>query len=650
MCGIAGFFDLGGREVRPDAGAIVSAQIAILRHRGPDAQGIHIGPGLGLGHARLSIIDISDAANQPMFDATSDICVIFNGEIYNFEEIRDELKRRGHSFRTRSDTEVIVEGYAAWGIEVVHRLRGMFAIAIYDARRDWLILLRDRVGKKPLYYAVHDGVLVFASEIKGILRYPGVPRRPDYQAIHDYLSLQYVPSPMTAFLGLKKLPPAHLLVAKRHRTPAVRRYYALPKPSAARSRPVEQLCDELVDQLREATSLRMIADVPIGAFLSGGVDSSSVVAMMALSSQSPVKTFTIGFEEQTYDERVYGRMVAERYGTDHHEMVVRPDGMEVIDQIVFHYGEPYADSSAIPTYYVSKIAREQVKVVLNGDGGDESFLGYPRYLRCRDFADSSRLPRPLARRLHRLLMDPPGGFERAGLGRRARELASRLYQPRSRLYEASITYFSDSSKGELYSGQMRAYLAHSTLDRLDLYMDEAETVTLGGAWADLHTYLPDDLLVKVDVASMAHSLEARSPLLDHKLMEWAAGIPETQRFEGTEPKSLFKKAMEPYLPRALLYRPKMGFGVPIDRWLRAEMRDFAWDMLLDGTARQRGLFDAGYVQQLLDQHAIGQNCSNRIWALLMLELWFRMWIDYAGSGLPVPHDAAPRRMPEVTHA
>ena len=650
MCGIAGFFDLGGRELRPDAGAIVAAQIAVLRHRGPDAQGFHIAPGLGLGHARLSIIDISDAANQPMFDATGNVCVIFNGEIYNFEEIRDELKQRGHRFRTRSDTEVIVEGYAAWGIDVVHRLRGMFAIALYDARRDWLVLMRDRVGKKPLYYGVHNGVLIFASEIKGILRFPGIPRRPDYQAIHDYLSLQYVPSPMTAFAGLKKLPPAHLLVAKRHKVPAVRRYYALPKPSSVRSRPVEQLCEELVDQLREATRLRMIADVPIGAFLSGGVDSSSVVAMMALLSQSPVKTFTIGFEEQSYDERVYGRMVSERYRTDHYEMVIRPDGMEVIDKIVFHYGEPYADSSAIPTYYVSKIAREHVTVALNGDGGDESFLGYPRYLRCRDFEDSSPLPRPLARRVHRLLTNLPVGFEKAGLGRRARELASRLYQPRSRLYEASITYFSDSSKHELYSGQMRDYLARSTLDRLDWYMDEAETVTLGGAWADLHTYLPDDLLVKVDVASMAHSLEARSPLLDHKLMEWSAGIPETQRFEGTEPKSLFKKAMEPYLPHALLYRPKMGFGVPIDRWLRAEMRDFACDMLLDRTARQRGLFDADYIRQLLDQHASVENWSNRIWALLMLELWFRMWIDSADTDLTLSRDASPQRVPEMTHA
>jgi asparagine synthase (glutamine-hydrolysing) len=650
MCGIAGFFDIGGRSHRPDAGAILTAQISTLRHRGPDAQGIHIGPGIGLAHARLSIIDVSDAANQPMFDASGEIAVVFNGEIYNFQEIRAELEEQGCRFRTRSDTEVLVEGYAAWGIEVVHRLRGMFAIAIHDARRDRLVLIRDRVGKKPLYYAVQDGALVFASEIKGILRYPGVSRTPDYRAIHEYLSLQYVPSPMTAFTGISKLPPAHLLVAERNKAPAVRRYYALPPPSAARARPVEQLREELAEHLREATRLRMISDVPVGAFLSGGVDSSSVVAMMALSSQTPVRTFTIGFDEQTYDERVYARMVAERYGTDHHEMIVRPDAMSVLEQIVYHYGEPYADSSAIPTYYVSQIAREHVTVALNGDGGDESFLGYPRYLRARDFEHNSPLPRPLARRVHQALSRLSGGLDRYGLGERARALAARLYQPRSRPYEISIAYFQEAAKPHLYTGEMRRFLGYSVLDRLDSYMDQAKTIALGAAWADVHTYLPDDLLVKVDVASMAHSLEARSPLLDHKLMEWAAGIPEDQRFAGNEPKSLFKQAMEPYLPRELLYRPKMGFGVPVDQWLRAEMRDYAYDVLLDRTARERGLFDADYVRRLLDEHSAGQNWSNCIWALLMLELWFRMWIDEADlAGLP-PRAARDIDLRERIHA
>ncbi|CAN5329168.1 asparagine synthase (glutamine-hydrolyzing) [soil metagenome] len=593
MCGIAGFFNIATRETPPKARDVVAAQIACLRYRGPDAASEYVGHGVGLGHARLSVIDTSSAANQPMSDAAELITLVLNGEIYNFQELRTELEAKGHVFKTHSDTEVIVEGYLAWGVEVVHRLRGMFAIAIYDSRSDRLILLRDRVGKKPLFYAVHEGVLVFGSEIKAVLRYPGMPRTPNLQGVHDYLTFQYVPSPATGFEGIYKLPPAHMIIADRGRQIAVQKYWELPHPaSATRVRPIEELCGELVHELREATRLRMIADVPIGAFLSGGVDSSAVVAMMALESSRPVRTFTIGFEEQAYDERPYARMVAERYGTDHTELTIRPDGMSVIEDIVYHYGEPYADSSAIPTYYVSKIAREQVTVALNGDGGDESFLGYPRYAYMRQV-----------------------------------EAAATGYTPRSRQYEPSITYFSDAAKLPLYGERMKPFLYRSSLDGLDPWMNQGLSLASGAAWADMHTYLPDDLLVKVDVASMAHSLEARSPLLDQKLMAWAAQIPEHQRFAGTETKSLFKKAMEPYLPHDLLYRPKMGFGVPIDHWLRGDMRQFAYDTLLDDTARARGMFEPAEVKRILDLHSAGENWASRIWAMLMLELWFRIWID-----------------------
>ena len=382
-------------------------------------------------------------------------------------------------------------------------------------------------------------------------------------------------------------------------------------------------------QLKEATRLRMIGDVPVGAFLSGGVDSSAVVAMMAMSSSAPVKTFTIGFEEQAYDERPYARRVAERYGTHHNEMTIHPDGMSVIEDIVYHYGEPFADSSAVPTYCVSKIAREHVTVALNGDGGDESFLDYPRYLRCRQLDKPSRLPRPLARRVQAMARAMPSSPHKFDAVRRFRAVAEQMYHPYSPTYEVSIAYFSDESKQNLYVGDMRQFLAQSATNTLEPYFDQGRTMPIGAAWADLHTYLPDDLLVKVDVASMAHSLEARSPLLDHKLMEWAATIPEEQRFAGEETKSLFKQAMEPYLPHNLLYRPKMGFGVPIDVWLRTDMRDSAYDTLLDGTARDRGLFDPEVVREILDAHSSGQNWAGRIWALLMLELWFRMWIDPA---------------------
>ena len=631
MCGIAGFYRFKSLETRPSDRHTALRQIGTMRYRGPDAVDAFVGPGVAFAHARLSIIDVSTSANQPMSDASGEVTIVFNGEIYNFQEIRDELVQRGHRFRTRSDTEVIVEGYVAWGADVVKRLRGMFAIAIYDRRNDSLLLLRDRVGKKPLYYTVINDALVFASEIKGILAYPGALRLPDYDAIHEYLTFQYVPSPMTAFVGIQKLPPAHSAVVSRSGHIDIRKYFELPPPSAVRAQPIEALCEELVAQLREATRLRMVSDVPLGAFLSGGVDSSAVVAMMAQVSNQPVRTFTIGFEEQQYDEREYARIVATRYGTQHTEMIVKPDALSVLPTLVHHYGEPYADSSAIPTFYVSKIARQHVTVILSGDGGDENFLGYRRYLHCRTLDRFSRLPRPVLRQIQRLAQALPRSLDRYRVLRQIRALGNRIYQSRSHLYERFVAYLPDEAKEDVYTGDMRRLLGRSALDRLDRYMDAAQSMTLGAAWADTHTYLPDDLLVKVDVASMANSLEVRAPFLDHKLMEWAAGIPEEQRFAGRELKSLLKRAMEPHLPKELIYRPKMGFGVPITEWLRTTLREFAYDTLLDQTARSRELFEATVIRGWLDRHMAGEDFANRIWALLMLELWFRMWIDAAES-------------------
>ncbi len=641
MCGISGFFRLADRASPSDAEAIVARQIEVMRYRGPDAIGVYTDPGIGLGHARLAIIDVSASANQPMTDAAGDIVVVFNGEIYNFQSVRAELAAKGHAFRTNSDTEAIVEGYKAWGVDVVEHLRGMFAIALYDRRAGRLVLMRDRVGKKPIYYAEIGGALVFASEIKGVLAYPGASRRVDYDAIHEYLTFQYVPSPMTAFAGIKKLPPAHIAIAERGKPLKVARYFSLPSPSHRPLRPLEELKRELVAELREATRLRMIADVPLGAFLSGGVDSSAVVAMMAMESGDPVRTFTIGFDEQSHDERAYARMVADRYKTDHHELTVRPDAMAILPALVYHYGEPYADSSAIPTYYVSKIAREHVTVILSGDGGDENFLGYARYLVCRDGDSIGRLPASLLRPLQKLALAMPASADRIQTLRRARSFASRMFEPGSRRYEQFIAYFTDAAKSEIYSGDMRSRLSLSALDRLDTYFAQADTLTEGAAWADIHTYLPDDLLVKVDVASMANSLEVRAPFLDHKLMMWAAGVAPEQRFEGREPKSLLKKAMEPYLPRDLLYRPKMGFGVPIEAWLRHDMKAFAHETLLGERARSRGMFEPSAVQRLLERHNAGENMAYRIWALLMLEMWFQLWIDPAD---PLAEPVARRAM------
>jgi asparagine synthase (glutamine-hydrolysing) len=629
MCGIAGFFRFNDRESGAGDSAIALRQIATMRYRGPDAFGVHTGPGFAFAHARLSIIDVSTSANQPMSDASEDVTIVFNGEIYNFQSLRSELESRGAHFRTRSDTEVIVEGYKAWGVNVVDRLRGMFAIALFDRRRDRLILMRDRIGKKPLYYSVVGNSLVFASEIKGIVAFPGFKRETNFEAIHEYLTFQYVPSPGTAFAGVHRLPPAHVLIVQRDGRTTASRYFSLPTPRSARPQPIAALREELVAQLREATRLRMISDVPLGAFLSGGVDSSAVVAMMANCSSVPVRTFTIGFDEEAYDERAYARIVADRYGTRHSEMIVRPDAMSVLPALVYHYGEPFADSSAIPTYYVSKIAREHVTVILSGDGGDENFLGYPRYQYCRAYDRIASLPNPIFRSITYLTQLIPESVDRPRLLRRVRNVGARLLKPRSRRYEQFIVHFSDDSKHDLYAGDLRKYLAGSALDRLDAYFDEAPTMAMGAAWADTHTYLPDDLLIKVDVASMANSLEVRAPFLDQELMTWAAGVTEEQRYPNHELKGLLKQAMEPFLPKELLYRPKMGFGVPIDHWLRSELREFAYDTLLSKQAQRRGLFQAKSIERLLDLHNGGENWSTRIWSLLMLELWFEMWIDPA---------------------
>ena len=629
MCGIAGFFDVSSRVTRNDAPAIVARQIATIRYRGPDAEGLHVGPGVALAHARLSIIDTSAAANQPMLDAGDDIALVFNGEIYNFAALRAELEMRGHKFRTRSDTEVIVEGYRAWGPDVAKRLAGMFAIAIYDRVRDRLVLIRDRLGKKPLAYGWAGSTFVFGSEIKAVLAYPGMKRAADLAAIDAYLTYQYVPHDMCAFEGLAKLPPAHIGVLERGGTFKLERCWSLPEPSQTRTMPDADVKGELIARLEHATRLRLVSDVPLGAFLSGGVDSSAVVAMMARCSSEPVRTFTIGFDQASHDERPYARMVAERYGTRHEELEVRGDAASIIDELAYHFDEPFADASAVPTYLVSKIAREHVTVVLTGDGGDESFLGYERYLALRRLERMRRLPAPVLKAVQAALGVLPSATDRIQALRRLRRAAEGLAGSRARAYGPFIAYFDDAMKRQLYGPALEPRLGSSALDKLEKWLHAAHTLSAGANWADLHSYLPDDLLVKVDIASMANSLETRSPFLDHELMEWAARLPETQRFPGREPKGLLKAALEPYLPRELLYRKKMGFAAPIDGWIGGTLRSRVETALRGPEARARGLFQSQAVDRLLTRHHAGQRQGYRIWALLMLELWFRQWIDAA---------------------
>jgi len=625
---------------RAEIEARLWAMIGTLRHRGPDDEGVWT-DGLGaLAHARLSIIDLSPAGHQPIASADGEVWLTYNGEIYNFQELRDELAAIGYVFRSRTDSEVIANGWHAWGPRLFGRLRGMFALALWDRRSRRLVLARDRVGKKPLYYAPPEAVngqaFLFGSEIKALLAWPGLARIPNLGAIDHYLTLQYVPAPDTAFAGIKRLPPAHYLVVGadaegRWHEPELVRYWELPEPQTSRAPPdPAALQRELVAHLEEAVRLRMIADVPLGAFLSGGVDSSAVVAMMARAGAGPVKTFSIGFPAKEYDETRYARLVAERYGTEHEEFIVEPDAVAILPRLVWHYGEPFADPSAIPTYYVSQMARRAVTVALNGDGGDEAFLGYARYQAMRHLDRLDRLPTLGRTALARLCaLAPPAIGRRLRLARIGEILGAPTDQPERR-YAGAIAFFGDSDKRAGYGETMRGQLAHSALDLLAPYFARAGSLVAGANWADFHTYLPEDLMVKVDVASMAHGLETRSPLLDHVFLEWAARIPTEVRMAGGRTKALFKSAMAPYLPGAILRRKKMGFGCPIDQWLRRELKGLAYDTLLAPAARDRGLMRPAYVERLLDEHcAYRANHHTRLWALLMLELWFRTWIDGA---------------------
>jgi len=634
MCGVGGFLVVRTAATRKELEARLWGMVARLRHRGPDDEGVWTDCRAGLAHARLSIIDLSPAGHQPMASADGSAWITYNGEVYNFAEIRQELEALGYRFRSRSDSEVIVNGWQAWGPKIFSRLRGMFALAIWDRRSQRLILARDRLGKKPLYYAATATAFLFGSEIKAVLAWPGLSRTADLSAIDSYLTFGYVPAPQTAFDGIRKLPAAHYLVLEALPDgslggPELVRYWRLPGPRGVRHhRSVAELRRELVAQLEEAVRLRLISDVPLGAFLSGGVDSSAVVATMARVGGGRTKTFSIGFSTAEYDETRYARMVAERYATDHEELVVEPDAVAILPQLIWHYGEPFADPSAIPTYYVSEMARRKVTVALNGDGGDECFLGYSRYKAMHYLSRLDGMPRWSRAGLGRSLALAPPALQRRYKIPRIRALLQAPDQPPSRRYGFTIVYFTDTDKAAGYGDAMQTHLAGAALDLLEPYFAEADSLVSGANWADIHTYLPDDLMVKVDVASMAHGLEARSPLLDHVFMEWAAELPEQLNMAHGRTKALFKSAMEPYLPNELLYRPKMGFGCPVDHWFRSELKEFAHEMLLSQSARERGLFRPAYVRRLLEEHcAFTQDHHTRLWALLMLELWFQMWID-----------------------
>ena len=639
MCGIAGAVSFRGAGAS-DLEQMVAPMIEAQRHRGPDASGTKSDDVCALGHRRLAIIDLSEAGRQPLTNDDGSIWITFNGEIYNFQQLRDDLEKLGYSFRTRTDTEVIVHAYEQWGTDCVKRLRGMFAFGIWDANRRRLFVARDRVGKKPLFYTQDRNRFLFASELQGLLVCPSVEREVDPAAIDSYLSWGYVPAPRTAFRGISKLPPAHYLtldVSGGEPKLEIERYWSLEyTPKIEMS--LEEASEALREKLTEAVRLRMISDVPLGAFLSGGVDSSIVVGLMAGLSDRPVKTFSIGFEEAAYNELDHARRIADKWSADHHEFIVKPDALSILPKLVRHYGEPYADSSAIPTFYVSQMTRSSVTVALNGDGGDESFAGYERYLGNRIAERLHAVPGMIApaRALSKML---PDSIDPKNRIRQAKRFLSVAASEMSSRYGRWVSYFSEEAKQHLYSREFRSRLNGDGRGRWieSLFSETNGLDPVDAAMSvDVRSYLPFDLLVKVDITSMANSLEARSPFLDHEVMELAARLPGRMKLRGSESKFVLKRAFADMLPRENVRRRKMGFGVPVGEWFRGALKPLLEDSLLSGSAATRKYFDPRQVERFVRDHFDRKtDYSFPLWSLLMLELWHQEFIGAHASSAHV---------------
>ena len=626
MCGIAGLFDTRGK--RDFAPGLIERINNIQSHRGPDELGVHLEPGVALGHRRLSIIDLS-TGQQPLFNEDKSIVVVFNGEIYNYQPLMQELKDLGHQFRTRSDTEVIVHAWEAWGEDCVKRFRGMFAFALWDRNQQTLFLARDRMGVKPMFYALlGDGSFIFGSELKVITAHPAFVRTIDPLAVEEYFALGYVADPRCIYSGAKKLPPAHTLTLQ-HGAP-------LPAPKAywdvqfSLNNPIkpEDAIHELRTRLDESVRLRLMAEVPLGAFLSGGVDSSAVVATMAGLSSTPVRTCAIGFDDPRFNESAFAQSVATRYHTDHHLEIVKSDDFDLIDTLAWLYDEPYADSSAIPTYRVCQLARKHVTVALSGDGGDETFGGYRRY-RLHTMEEQARRALPLA--LRRPLFGTLGHFypkaDWAPRMFRAKTTFQALALTSVQAYLHSVSVLRLDERERLYSSQFKRILAGYRAS--EVFQHHAANAHTDDPLAliqylDYKTWLVGDINTKVDRASMAHSLEVREPLMDHELIEWLATLPSSFKIKSKEGKWLLKKAFEPSLPHEVLYRPKMGFSVPLAQWLRGPLKDRLQQAVLGTQMEATGYFNPQTLQDMVRQHLSGQrDHSASLWTLLMFDAFLR---------------------------
>jgi asparagine synthase (glutamine-hydrolysing) len=617
MCGIAG---VAGAYADT---ALLERMASAIQHRGPDAGGLLLNEQIGFAFRRLSIIDVA-GGNQPIFNEDESAAIMLNGEIYNHHELRAGLLKSGHRFRTHSDVETVLHLWEDKGEGCLQELRGMFAFAIWNGRDRSLFLARDRVGKKPLYYCrLAGGGIVFGSEIKAILQHPDVKREPNLDALAQFCVLQYVPSPITAFRGIDRIPAAHWLRWRGGHV-ELQRYWHLEYDDKLRQSE-EELIEELLRLLREAVAIRLESEVPLGAFLSGGVDSSTVVALAADASSRPLRTFSIGFEASEFDESKYARLVARKFGTDHSELVVTAGAPALIDDIVWHYDQPFGDSSAIPSFQVARLTQPHVTVVLNGDGGDESFAGYDRY-GLSSYAAYFRLPRPVRVGLQ----SGARPFSRY-LGARAQRLLQGRLDDASDAYFATLVHVHPSRYGSLYTRDFVAELSTESSPPLRYLRSLSHTALLDSMLdTDVNNYLPDDLLVKMDVATMAHSLEARSPLLDHKLMEFMARIPAGMKRKRGRSKYLLKAALRGILPDEILNRPKKGFGVPLGKWLRTDLKEVLVDTVTSVSALRRGYFNESAVRGMVEAQLAGSDRFQFIlWDLLMLERWHQIFIDQA---------------------
>jgi len=629
MCGICGFIDQNKNPLVDDAG--LRRMCLSLKHRGPDDEGFYLKNGLshiGLAHRRLSIIDLSPLAHQPMANENGTVWIVFNGEIYNYNELRPELEKKGHALKSHSDTEVVIHLYEQYGEDCVKHLRGMFAFAIWDERNGSLLLARDRVGKKPLFYHCRSGVFTFSSELCSLLESGMVKKNINPSAIDHYLAFGYIPAPLTIYRDVFKLPPAHTLLFK-DRIVSLKQYWELDYLRKIKISE-QDAASEVMRLLKEAVKIRLYSDVPLGAFLSGGIDSSTIVGLMSQLSDIKVKTFSIGFAEKKYNELDYARRIARRFNTDHHEFIVKPNALEILPLLVERYGEPYAESSCIPTYYVAQETRRYVTVALNGDGGDELFAGYERYQAMVIAEMFQKMPAIFRKAIKGVSGVLPDSVDQKNKLRRLKRFIDAIDLPLQARYLRWVGIFDTPLRVKLYTEEFSQKISlDGPLKLIGKFLDKSGLNLIDSLLrTDTNVYLPDDLLVKVDIASMANSLEGRSPFLDHKLMEFAASLPADYKLKNSVKKYILKKAIKDLIPPENIHRSKMGFGVPVGEWFRGDLKGLLCETLFSKECMRRGYFKPDVIREMVESHLSRQrDYTFCLWSLLMLELWHRRFID-----------------------